>query len=975
MARGVGRLRLLALAAALLAPPAAAGEVGTVPIPVIETGMHGAAINRIDTAAGFLATVSDDKTLRLWEIAGGDLLATLRVPAGPGNEGKLYAVAARPDGSVVAVGGWTGVAWDGGAFIYLIDGRGLKMRGRIGPFAGTVNHLAFSPDGRFLAAAFSDGVGVKVFDLTASRLIAEDRAWRDAVTWTSFDAGGRLAAVGVEGTLRLYDAGFQAVASRVVAARPFSVAFSPDGRQLAVGHLDAARVSLFGGRDLAPAGTLAGAEGRGGALSVVAYGGDGARLFAAGTYGAADGTRFVRRFDGAGANDIPVGRDTVVDLDAHGGGVAFATAEPSWGLVDGAGRRTGGRGKSVADFRDGAEAFRVSADGSVVQFGLEQGGRRPLRFDLVARALAPGAGTGGLAAPLSAGVDVTDWRNGAAPRVDGRPLRLGAGEVARSIAHAGGRRWLLGADHALRLYDGDALSWAVQVPGTVWTVALAPAAGLAVAGLGDGTVRWYDMADGRERLALFVHADGKRWIAWTPDGFFDHAPGGDSLFGYHLNHGRNRLGELIESAQLYRPFFRRDLVVKALRGGHEAEIAAQLAQIGKVEHVLGRGLPPRVAAVEVCPAAGGACTALSAGAGREVEMPGDRAVLKVRLEDRGGGIGPLIVRRNGAVVTGEGLRSTRLPESGDGDRLDEVRIPLEPGDNALTVSATSGDRRVEVNAREQVTARLRAPEAGTELPMLHVLAIGISAYALPELELANARRDAEAVARLMSEGGRGIYRGVAVTTLLDGAASLDGIRAAFQELAAAAKPEDAVLVFLAGHGLALDGRYVFLPADLPAATPEAVRGRGLTQDVLAELFARVPASRMMLMIDTCFAGSIDDRIGRMARDDTWVKSLGRSTGRFTLASTSDEQEALDGFGDNGVFTGVLLEGLRGKADTVASGDNSGAVDVYEIARFTKAQVPAVVRDVAPGHKQEPAFHFEGSDFFPISSVRRDATPR
>ncbi len=71
-----------------------------------------------------------------------------------------------------------------------------------------------------------------------------------------------------------------------------------------------------------------------------------------------------------------------------------------------------------------------------------------------------------------------------------------------------------------------------------------------------------------------------------------------------------------------------------------------------------------------------------------------------------------------------------------------------------------------------------------------------------------------------------------------------------------------------------------------------------------------------VIIDTCFAGAfaVKDVVLRQTRDRTWINSLGMATGRFTLAGTSNQQEALDGIAGHGVFTAIVLGGLNGPAD-------------------------------------------------------------
>ena len=126
--------------------------------------MHTAAIRRIavDAAGRYAVTASRDKTARVWDLGTGKLLAVLRVPVGDGDEGKLYAVALSPDGRLIALGGWTGPTGLNES-IYLLDRLSGRMLKRISGLPRVVTALAFSPDGRHLAAALWGQNGIRIF--------------------------------------------------------------------------------------------------------------------------------------------------------------------------------------------------------------------------------------------------------------------------------------------------------------------------------------------------------------------------------------------------------------------------------------------------------------------------------------------------------------------------------------------------------------------------------------------------------------------------------------------------------------------------------------------------------------------------------------------------------------------------------------------------------------------------------------------
>jgi WD40 repeat protein/uncharacterized caspase-like protein len=560
-------------AAAALAQDQAPATVGLYdrPVLVVDPAMHNAVIWRAaaDKDGRWAVTGSADKTVRVWSLADGTLLRTIRLPAGPGNVGQVRAVAISPDGALVAAGGWT--RWteaDRQEQIYLFDRDTGALVRRIEDLSDVVWHLAFSPDGARLAAALGSG-GLRIYSRqTGWAEAARDEDYGDDSYGADFAPDGRLATTSLDGKVRLYagDLRGSIEPTRVIEAtgggRPLGIAFSPDGTRLAIGYADTILVDLLDAHTLAPLPRpdLTGIDN--GDLGTIAWSRDGATLFAAGHYALADGHGVLAWAGGSRSarRALPASLDTVMSLGAlPSGDLLVASADPWLAQLGPDGTPRWQHGPPAADFHSQFDRLSVSNDGSRVGFGFQVFGAVPARFDLAKRSLvlAP-TDDSGMAVPRQTGLPIEHWLNEDHPTLGGKKLPLDQLEMSRSLAvHPNGDRFVLGTSWSLRAFDAQGTQlWRRDVPSDVRAVNISGDGRLIVAAYGDGTIRWHRMTDGVELLAFMPLANQTDWVAWTPEGFYAATAGAQGVLRWHVNRGWDAAADSVPIADIpdsYRP--------------------------------------------------------------------------------------------------------------------------------------------------------------------------------------------------------------------------------------------------------------------------------------------------------------------------------------------------------------------------------------------------------------------------------------
>jgi WD40 repeat protein len=863
-----------------------------------------------------LVSGGEDDTVRIWDSRSGSMNHMFKVE---GVDGDQFAVDFAHDGSLVAAGS------KGGRVRFWNPETG-QFAGQIEQVGGPLRSLAFSPDGRLLATATLSNHREPSWKNQVGRSDTTVKLWKvpagapqglkghnGAVNALAVAPDGSLiASGGVDHTVRLWDpeTGLQRHLLNKHIEEIEALAFSPDGRMLASAGNDGIAVWDTQSGELKHTRFEKDYK----YFKVLAFSADGTVLAAA-------------RGSNIELLRLATGEVTTTQVENEPTVLAFS-ADGRW-LVSG-GRKgvhlhdpaTGAFVRAINEAINQDESYKkllmaLSTDGRTIASTRSDSQQVDL-WDLetvqLRRRITVDKETGWSAKKVSA--------------IYGMPFAYD-GDLVAATTHTEILIWDTATEKLVRTLDGhtDGTRALALLPASEGTDRLLVSAG------DDGEIRITPIE--RETgplVSLIAGGIGGRdeWLALTPEGFFNaSAQGADRL---SIVRGL----EVFGIDQFYQKLYRPDLVRKKLAAESRGkiEIPADKFDLAKL---LDSGSVPRLAITSHQP---------------QDSSPVDLVTVEARLFDQGGGIGRAEWRINGVTV---GVTEKPAATRGQPATLRQS-VALDPGENIVELTAYNGANLVAAApVRTKITWTGKEPSAP---PRLFVMAVGINDYLDTALKLTYSVPDATSLAKALETAGQNHYQDVIVTKVLDRDATAAKMDAAFADLANKIRPRDVFVFFAAGHGKTFEGRYYFIPHDMRYHTEQSLVRDAIGQDQLQAWFARIPAKKAVIMLDTCEAGTIAEQ--RVASRGLEQKaSLGRliqATGRATLTASASTQLAYEGHGGHGVFTFALLDALA-RGDT----NNNGLVELAELIQHVDGLVPAIT-EKRWGAKQYPQMDAFGSNF-------------
>ncbi|MFM8579071.1 MAG: hypothetical protein ACKOCN_09775, partial [Planctomycetaceae bacterium] len=450
-----------------------------------------------------------------------------------------------------------------------------------------------------------------------------------------------------------------------------------------------------------------------------------------------------------------------------------------------------------------------------------------------------------------------------------------------------------------------------------------------------------------ENVAAIHLSENREWAFWSPRGYYAASANGDTLFGWLVNRGLDRLPRFFRAAQFRRRLERPDVMSRLLAAGSLQRALDQTRR--DVPESSSTVLPSLIVSTPdvriISPGPVGAVGGPSVRVRASVESLPGVEVTEVKAYASG------VASREAARLVDE------RPALDDAPGLQtyewDLRLPSEDS-QLIQVAVATADGATEIR---EVAVAVRDRASPRRRPRLHLLAAGVDRYKHSASsadsglsDLAFAAKDAFTLRQSITGHSIGLSDIGYTSLLINDAVDREQWKKTVEDLVTAVgddvEPDDLVVVVLAGHGMSDPTRgYSFLCHDVQMLEKSgdfvpSAEGTLTWHDFTA--IAALPC-RKVALVDTCHSGGFGPA-SRGSRVRDFQEHM-----IVVLAASADHESSQesDAWG-HGAFTKVFLEALDGGVDgrRVASGSDrgDGVIRFNDIVDYVVSGVPRLTAD-------------------------------
>lgn len=318
------------------------------------------------------------------------------------------------------------------------------------------------------------------------------------------------------------------------------------------------------------------------------------------------------------------------------------------------------------------------------------------------------------------------------------------------------------------------------------------------------------------------------------------------------------------------------------------------------------------------------------------------------------GLGHIFISHNGRVID-EKSRALEIVRTGSSVSF---HIPLIDGMNMIRGGAY--DRDGSVYGLSNTLYITYLPPV-IDAPDMHIFAVGVGDYMDEGLRLGYPDEDAEAIAGMFSEIAGGLYDEVNTFVLTNEKADKSSIETVMENLIKEVESRDTVVIFFAGHGYVRGDHYFFLPYDTDLTS---LNQTAVTITTFGNFIKDLPANKVIMLLDTCRSGSAVQSLGTIAmsravEEKRQIANLAKAKGIAVFSAASESQAAYEiSHIGHGLFTHSILEAVENRQDEISI---EGNITVGKLLSTVNSLTRAGAMEYL-GIEQSPSVYLFGEDF-------------